>query len=75
MPVVEWKLHKVMGAKRLKIADVARMADLAWETVSNIYHGRSSMVSLETIEALCTALDCQPGDLFEYVRGKEKPGK
>lgn len=64
--LVSWKLHILMAEKRLKIIDVARSADLAWETVSAIYRGKAKAVSLETLDKLCRALGCHPGDLFEY---------
>ena len=65
--MVIWKLHELMGKKRLKIADVAREADLSWETVAAVYHGKAKAISLETINALCRAMDCQPGDLLVYI--------
>lgn len=71
LPKVSWNLHKLMGERRLKISEVARMTGLGWTTVSNIYHGRTNMVSLETIAALCAALGCRPGDLFEYISDEE----
>ncbi|MEW6572872.1 MAG: helix-turn-helix transcriptional regulator [Bacillota bacterium] len=71
--MVIWRLHELMGQRRLKIADVARASGLVWDTVAAIYHGRAKAVSLETLGALCKALDCQPGDLLAYVPNKDKP--
>ncbi|MBU4533323.1 MAG: helix-turn-helix transcriptional regulator [Firmicutes bacterium] len=67
--MVHWTLHIIMGERRLKIAEVAREAGLAWETVSKIYKGQAEFVSLKTIDALCKALDCQPGDLLKRKEG------
>ncbi|MGQ9533523.1 MAG: helix-turn-helix domain-containing protein [Desulfotomaculales bacterium] len=64
---MEWKLHELMGKRRLKIADVAREAGMAWDAVASIYHGRSQAVELKTLDKLCRALNCQPGDLLVYV--------
>jgi len=64
--LVTWKLHMLMAEKRLKITNVARSSGLAWETVSSIYHGKAKAATLETMDKLCKALDCNPGDLFEY---------
>ncbi len=68
--MVVWVLHEIMGKRRLKIADVAKSTGLAWDTVAAIYHGKAKGVSLETIDALCKALNCQPGDLLVYVPDK-----
>lgn len=67
MSMVIWKLHELMGKERLKIADVARKTGLAWETVAAVYHGKAKAISLDTIDAICRALDCQPGDLMVYT--------
>ncbi|MGB9825692.1 MAG: helix-turn-helix domain-containing protein [Desulfofundulus sp.] len=69
--MIEWRLHEIMGKKRLRIADVARLAGLTWNTVGDIYHGRTKSVSLETLDRLCSALGCQPGDLLAYVPTKK----
>jgi putative transcriptional regulator len=71
--MVEWKLHELMGRRRLKIADVARKAGMAWDAVAAIYHGRSRAVELATLDKLCKALDCQPGDLLVYVPDESSP--
>lgn len=68
--MINWKVHLLMAQKRQKIADVSRLSGLAYDTVSAIYHGKAKAVSLETLDKLCKALDCHPGDLFEY--GKEE---
>ncbi|MGC7847434.1 helix-turn-helix domain-containing protein [Desulforudis sp. 1088] len=64
--MVTWTLHLLMGERRLKIADVARASGLGWETVSKIYKGEAKQVGLETLDALCRALDCTPGELLTY---------
>ena len=45
-------------------------AKISWATMANL--NTNEYVSLEVIEKLCAALDCQPGDLIEYVPGKQK---
>lgn len=69
--MIEWRLNELMGKKRLKIADVAREADVSWATVGAIYHGKAKAVSLEILNALCKTLDCQPGDLLTYIPDEE----
>ena len=59
-------LSEIMGRHRLKISDVAKRAELARNTVTDLYHCQSKLLSLETLDKLCKALSCQPGDLFEY---------
>lgn len=66
--MINWRLHIIMGERRLKIADVARGTGLTWETVADIYHGRSKMVHLDTVDRLCNTLDIEPGELFAWKK-------
>ncbi|MGG4219594.1 helix-turn-helix transcriptional regulator [Paenibacillus jamilae] len=63
------KLSEVMGRKRLKISDVVEMTGLARNTVSELYHDRAKRVDFETLNKICTALECVSlNDIIEYQR-------
>ena len=66
---MRFKLHKIMADKGpgrpYKIVEVARLASLQANTVSGIYNNKARRIDLNTIDALCGALRCKPGDLFE----------
>jgi putative transcriptional regulator len=62
-------LSRLMGERRLKIADVARLTSVNRGTITRLYYETASRVELEVIEELCRVLDCEVGDLFEYVPG------
>lgn len=61
------KLSEVMGRQRLKISDVVKMTGLARNTVAELYHGRARQVHFETLDKLCTALNCKLEEIIEYV--------
>ncbi|MGQ9557722.1 MAG: helix-turn-helix domain-containing protein [Desulfurispora sp.] len=61
------KLSEIMGRNRFKIKDVVERSELARNTVTELYYDRAKMISFETMDKLCRALNCQPGDLFEYI--------
>ena len=61
------KLSEIMGRKRLRIKDIVDKSGLARNTVTELYKDRASMISFGTMDKLCNTLDCQPGDLFEFV--------
>jgi len=65
--MIKCHLSKLMGEKKLKIVDVARETGVNRGTITRLYHETASRVELETIEALCRYLDCDVGDLFEFV--------
>lgn len=61
------KVSAIIGAKRLTIKDVAEAANVSWPAVARLYHDKSTRIDFATLDALCRALDCQPGDLFQYT--------
>ena len=60
-------LSRLMGEKRLKIADLARDTGLSRTTVSRLYHEDSERIDLDTLEKLCRYLDINIEELLEIV--------
>jgi DNA-binding Xre family transcriptional regulator len=58
-------LFVLLAQKGLKKTDLYQLADLTPNTVARFAKGEP--VSLEVIERICKALNCQPGDIMEYV--------
>ena len=65
--MIQSKLHSILGDRRKKLAELQRETGVSYGALHNIYHGRSVRIDYSTLDALCRALDCQPGDLLEYV--------
>ena len=59
----------VMLAKRkMSVTELAEKVGITIANISILKNGRAKAVRLETLEAICKALDCQPGDILEYKR-------
>ncbi len=57
----------VMLAKRkMSVTELSEKLDITMANVSILKNGKAKAVKLETLNKLCRALDCQPGDLLEY---------
>ena len=62
----------VMLARRKKsLTELAGEVDLTLANLSILKNGKAKAVRLSTLEAICKALDCQPGDILEYVPDDE----
>jgi len=46
--------------------------DITPANLSILKTGKAKAIRFSTLEAICRALDCQPGDILEYVEGDEK---
>ena len=63
----------VMMAKRKKsLTDLANEVDITLANLSILKNNKAKAVRFSTLEAICKALDCQPGDILEYVEEQEK---
>ena len=57
----------VMMAKRKKgLTELAGDVDITLANLSILKTGKAKAVRFSTLEAICKALDCQPGDILEY---------
>ncbi|UBH08293.1 MULTISPECIES: helix-turn-helix domain-containing protein [Macrococcus] len=62
------RLDRVMADRKVKLNELSEMVDVSVANLSNLKTGKVKAVRFSTLEAICKALDCQPGDLFEYVK-------
>lgn len=60
-------LSAIMGAKRIKIYELEKISGISRSTIPRLYYNQTNTVSFNTIENICKALNCTPGDLFEVV--------
>ena len=65
MPVSYAKLFALMEQKGLKKVDLRKTYKINPKTVDSLVNNRS--VTVDTIIQLCEILNCQPGDLMEYI--------
>ena len=57
----------VMLAKRkMSVTELAEKVGITMANISVLKNGKAKAVRLSTLEAICKALECQPGDILEY---------
>lgn len=64
---IKVNLSRILGERRIKITELADTAGIAKNTVMALYHERAKGVTWDVLEKICAALNCQPGDLLEYI--------
>jgi putative transcriptional regulator len=65
----------VMLAKRkMSVTELSERVGITMANLSILKNGKAKAIRLSTLEAICKALDCQPGDLIEYVNGEDARG-
>jgi DNA-binding Xre family transcriptional regulator len=63
-------LFVLLASRGLKKTDLLTMAGISRGTLARF--AKRESVSMDIINKLCKALDCQPGDIVEYVKGGEE---
>ena len=66
------KLDDLLHARRMTLTDLAETVGITLDNLSILKTGKARAIRFTTLEAICAALDCQPGDLIEY-RPSEDP--
>lgn len=62
------KLDRLMLDRNLSLTELAGRIDLTLANLSILKTNKAKAVRFTTLEALCRELDCQPGDILEYVK-------
>lgn len=60
------RLDVMMARRKVTGRDLAAQIGLSEQNLSVLKSGRAKGVRFETLEKLCAALECQPGDLLEF---------
>lgn len=61
------RLDVMLAKRKMSVTELSEKVGITMANLSILKNGKAKAVRLETLEKLCKALDCQPGDLFEYV--------
>lgn len=64
-------LDVMLARRKMKSRDLAAHIDLSETNLSLLKSGKVKGIRFETLEKICQVLDCQPGDLLEYLPDKE----
>lgn len=64
-------LDKVLAERKMRSRDLAEKAGCTVQTISRIKTGRVRAFRIETMDTLCSILDCQPGDILKYLEDDE----
>ncbi len=67
-------LDVMMAKRKMSLTDLAGKVDLTLANLSILKNNKARAVRFSTLEAICKALNCQPGDILEYVEEETAMG-
>ena len=65
-------LDVVMAKKKIGAGQLAELIDITPANLSVLKNNKAKAIRFSTLEALCRELDCQPGDILEYVKDEDQ---
>ena len=65
------RLDRVMADRKISLNELAERVGISNVNLSNLKTGKVRAIRFSTLNAICRELDCQPGDILEYVPDEE----
>lgn len=61
----------MLAKRKMSLSELSERVDISIVNLSILKTGKAKAVRFSTLEAICKALNCQPGDLLEYAENEE----
>jgi putative transcriptional regulator len=56
----------MLARRKMSVTELAERVGITMANISILKNGKAKAIRVSTLEAICKALDCQPGDILEY---------
>lgn len=66
------RLDRMLADRKMQLSELAEKVDVSIVNLSNLKTGKVKAVRFSTLNAICKVLNCQPGDILEYVEDDEE---
>lgn len=66
MPIIV-NLDMMLAKRKMKSVELARRINITAQNLSILKTGKARAIRMSTLDAICEHLECQPGDILEYV--------
>lgn len=66
MPIII-NLDVMMARRKISLSELSEKVDITLANLSILKNSHARAIRFSTLESICKALDCQPGDILEYV--------
>jgi putative transcriptional regulator len=65
----------MLARRKMSVTELSERVGITMANLSILKNGKARAVRLSTLEAICQALDCQPGDILEYAPDSNETSK
>lgn len=71
--MIKISLKEMLKKRGMSQGELVEKTNIRQPTLSAMSTGKIKMVPMSVMDRICAALDCQPGDLFEYIPDEKTP--
>lgn len=68
-------LDVMLAKRKMSVTELSERVGITMANISILKNGKAKAIRFSTLEAICKALNCQPGDILEYVDEEERKGE
>ena len=68
MMAIKINIDVMLAKRKMSVTQLTEKVGITMANLSILKNGRAKAIRFSTLEAICKALDCQPGDILEYKR-------
>lgn len=65
--MIQVNIDVMLAKRKMSVTELSEKVGITISNISILKNNKAKAVRMETLEAICKALDCQPGDILEYV--------
>ena len=73
--MIVFNIDVMLARRKMSVTELSNRVGITMANISILKNGKARAVRVETLNKLCAALQCQPGDLLEYVEDKDEDEK
>ncbi|MBK6352615.1 MAG: helix-turn-helix transcriptional regulator [Saprospiraceae bacterium] len=66
-------LDVMMAKRKISLNELSERVELTLSNLSILKTGKAKAIRFSTLDAICKALECQPGDILEYAEDEKRP--
>ena len=70
MPVIV-NLDVMLARRKMSVTELSNRVGITMANISVLKNGRAKAIRVETLDRICAALECQPGDILEFREDQE----
>lgn len=64
-------LDVMLAKRKMSVTELSERVGITMSNISILKNGKAKAIRFSTLDAICKELDCQPGDILEYIEGND----